>query len=372
MNILLKNAKVFTPDHPALEANVRVTGERISEVGRGLASREGEQVLDLAGFRLYPGFINAHVHAAFFTDEVFREFVRNGCTTLRDMAMMVEGDEAAVIGRMSSFRQDPGMPRMVFCGKFICTPSSYGSLHPDGRRHVSVEVSTPQEAEEVVNRYADLGCRGVKTALDDGSLLGLKNSLPPDEFFEAIFSAAKSRGLFVSAHITRSGNLEHFLEMGDEEVAHIPIDEMPKALIQMLKDRDLCVCTTLTMYEMLEKTTGQKLLEIALKNAGILSRAGVRLAVGNDMMEDNGFFEHGIPVREMQLLAEAGLPVNEIIRDATYEAARTCWIDDETGSIEAGKSADLIAVRGEPDKTFSCFNDIPLVINRGSLIVDRI
>lgn len=374
MSILLKNGTVFTDNDPAVKADVRVNGNKIVLVAPVIDAANDDQVIDMTGYTIYPGFISTHIHTVHgdtpFSNELFNEFLKNGVTTIRDMGMTTDGPADIPKAKIDALTSSD-FPRILTCGKFICTPHSYGSVNPEGI-HIGEVANSPEEAAQIVNHFADIGCQGIKTALDTGAALGMNCELPSDEFFEAIFKAAKKRGLWVSAHITSSTLLARFLKYGDFEIAHVPSDPMSDELIDEIKSRNLCVCTTLTVYEAVGRMSGQPLLDHASANTAKLYKAGVRLAAGNDMMADNGVFEHGIPIRELQLMKAAGMSVNDVIRSATSIAAQTCWIADQTGSIEAGKSADIIAIKGAADDNFECFRHMSLIINRGDIIVNEI
>ena len=78
---------------------------------------------------------------------------------------------------------------------------------------------------------------------------------------------------------------------------------------------------------------------------------GGRVATGSD----SGFiFQlYGFAyIREMEMLREAGFHPLEIIRSATLNGAEALGIDDQTGSIEIGKSADFVIVEENPLKNF--------------------
>jgi imidazolonepropionase-like amidohydrolase len=73
---------------------------------------------------------------------------------------------------------------------------------------------------------------------------------------------------------------------------------------------------------------------------------------------------HG-SLREVELLVEAGLTPIQAIQVASYNGARLLGADKETGSIEAGKAADLVIVAGDPSKTISDLRNIETVFKDG-------
>ncbi|HEY2273304.1 MAG TPA: amidohydrolase family protein, partial [Jatrophihabitantaceae bacterium] len=71
--------------------------------------------------------------------------------------------------------------------------------------------------------------------------------------------------------------------------------------------------------------------------------AGVRVA----MVTDTGVTPHGQNLRELVLMADAGMSPSAVLQATTLEAARLMRLDDELGSLEVGKRADVVAVAGD-------------------------
>jgi len=84
--------------------------------------------------------------------------------------------------------------------------------------------------------------------------------------------------------------------------------------------------------------SAEALLEMILR----LYHAGVPLVAGTDALA--GFTLH----RELELYQQAGIPSEAVLRIATLESARVVGAEEETGSIELGKAADLILLRSDP------------------------
>ncbi|MCY4013605.1 MAG: amidohydrolase family protein [Gammaproteobacteria bacterium] len=98
--------------------------------------------------------------------------------------------------------------------------------------------------------------------------------------------------------------------------------------------------------------------------------AGVPIAMGTDSggwpHMPNMF--HGVTaLREMELMAEAGMTPAEVLRAATVTPARMMGIEDLAGTVEVGKRADLIVVRGDPLANISAFRELEWVIKDGEL-----
>jgi imidazolonepropionase-like amidohydrolase len=95
---------------------------------------------------------------------------------------------------------------------------------------------------------------------------------------------------------------------------------------------------------------------------GLFSR-GVQIISGTDAGINN--CPHDAFGAGLEALALAGLPARDVLAAATERAAQALGIDDRTGSLEPGKDADLIAVRGNPLADLSALRRVELVVTRG-------
>jgi imidazolonepropionase-like amidohydrolase len=80
---------------------------------------------------------------------------------------------------------------------------------------------------------------------------------------------------------------------------------------------------------------------------------------------DAAVFPHGQNAREFQYMVEAGMPPMEAIQAATMVPARFLKIDDRLGSVETGKTADLIAVPGDPLADITLLQRVSFVMKEG-------
>ncbi|MHA7872423.1 MAG: amidohydrolase family protein, partial [Hyphococcus sp.] len=101
---------------------------------------------------------------------------------------------------------------------------------------------------------------------------------------------------------------------------------------------------------------------IAQQNMRQVHDAGGVLALGTD--QSNGAAVH----REMELLADAGIPPLEIITVATLNGAVFLGEEKELGSIEAGKAADMVLLNADPSVDINNAKEIYAVIKNGNLI----
>jgi imidazolonepropionase-like amidohydrolase len=73
-------------------------------------------------------------------------------------------------------------------------------------------------------------------------------------------------------------------------------------------------------------------------------------------------------VRELELLVDAGLSPLEAIKAATANSARLCDLQDRTGTLREGLAADLILVKGKPDKNIADLRNLVLVAKDGRVL----
>jgi len=104
----------------------------------------------------------------------------------------------------------------------------------------------------------------------------------------------------------------------------------------------------------------------ALAFAGVKGAiaAGVQVAMGTDAI----VIPHGDNARELAALVEVGLTPAQAIRAATSDAARVLGDKLAVGSLEAGKLADIIAVRGDPLADVGAVRDIAFVMKGGAVV----
>jgi imidazolonepropionase-like amidohydrolase len=106
-----------------------------------------------------------------------------------------------------------------------------------------------------------------------------------------------------------------------------------------------------------------------MANVKRMVEAGIPVAAGTDAPYPGDYYGEGLH-RELELLVEAGLTPLQAITAATANAARFIGPDAEWGTIEPGKIADLLLVRGNPAERIGDTKNVVTVI-QGGVIVDR-
>ena len=258
-------------------------------------------------------------------------------------------------------------------------------------------VRDAEEAVTQVNRAADMGASMIKVYF----------RLPPSIIKEVCIAAHK-RGIPVSAHLETTEAMEA-INAGLDGIEHvtsfgltlIPKREgekfrqavlannnarkdgryevwskidihgtMADSLVKFLVKKKTFVDPTLGAFEY-RKKQGNDSADIKLQRfnnmkgfTGVLKKGGVRIVLGSHSMIQ--YAEKGWAYqREMELFSESGLSNAAIIVACTMENAKFFRIDDRLGSIEKGKIADLVLVKGNPLDNISDARNIQKVMLNG-------
>lgn len=126
------------------------------------------------------------------------------------------------------------------------------------------------------------------------------------------------------------------------------------------------------MPPMMDMVSGEEQEAIAIDNVARFFQKGGLVAVGTDAMRmETRPQAVAMPLKEMQLLYKAMGSVREVVKAATINAARVCHLDRDLGTIEAGKKANIIAIRDPLDESFQALGHVEFVMNQGVVIKDR-
>jgi imidazolonepropionase-like amidohydrolase len=392
--ILLKPARVFDGSEAKPHEGwvVLVRGERIEAAGSvdEVKVPGDARVIDLPGATLLPGLIDAHTHVllhpyneASWDDQVLKEalalrvcratnHLRNtllsGFTTIRDLG--TEGAGYADVGLKEAVEQGIVTgPRVLVVTRAIVASGTYAP------RAFAPEVRVPQGAEEgdgetlrrVVRDQIRRGADWIKVYADTG--IPGKGSMPSfsEQELKLIVDTARSAGCPVSAHAMSKEGMRRAALAGVETIEHG--DEGDAEVFRLMANRHVALCPTLAASEAVSKYRGWqpgttpepprlRSHRAAFKAA---LEAGVTIANGSDA----GVFPHGEGARELELLADFGMPPSQVLRSATSVAAKVLHLGDKVGSVQPGLLADLIAVEGDPTLDVAALRKVRLVMKGG-------
>lgn len=384
---LLKSAWLFDGCHdaPVLEGAVLVDGNQIADVGP-LASLDvppETEVIDCPGLMLMPGLIDAHNHLSLdaslpdylerMADPVAALALRAarcmaadlsaGVTTVRCMGdkefLDFECRRAVESGYLKG-------PRIVTAGKGLRSSAGHG--------FVGCPFDGPDQIRTAIRDNLRAGADLIKFYVT-GTLQG--SGAIPCFYSQAeialIAEEARRAGRPSAVHCIGGQGFTWCLQEGVNAIEHgfFMTDREIEALLG--SETWLVITPGFYMSEARIRNLPKPLIEPHLNAQKKATQcmaaaiaAGVQFAVGTDGVHGSG----GL-AREIEYLTELGATVPQALKAATRNAAALCGIESVTGTLEAGKTADLIGVRGNPFEDIGALSQVDLVMTGGILYENR-
>lgn len=340
---------------------------------------EGGETVDWSSHVVIPGMIDAHDHLSIdlgdeeaqskesTTTHVLRS-VRNakrilnaGITTVRDVGAR---DYIDVDLRDAIARGELEGPRLVVSGQFITRTGGHAWYFGD-------EVDGPDEVRKAVRKQAKHRVDLIKMMVTGG--MGTPNSDPTTPGFSkaeiaAGIEEAHALGYKVAAHIHGGPAGRWAIESGLDTLEH-GIYCTEDDLRAMVDHGTYLVVTYGLIDEALRAPHVPDFFKAKAQNAkasydSVLRKAvdlGVKIAVGGDTY-------HADMPDELRALVKAGMTPLEAIQAATRNGAEACGILSETGTIEVGKDADLVALGADPRDDIGAVGDVRGVMKQGSIV----
>lgn len=345
-----------TGNEPIHDAVMLIQGDRILEAGaqEDVTIPSGTQVFDVNGGAILPGFINAHVHKAYDKDRL-QAWAQGGVTTVRDEAVIGDQTLIEALAIREQVTGDAQYARLISAGEMISALDGYGSLY----------VASAEEARQKVDYELNLGVDLIKIAMEDG--YDGTSDLPnlTSEALNGIVQTAHEQGKLVSGHITRARYMEILVEAGVDDIAHLPCDLASVSVYKKMVEKGIYVTPTFSVYRNYDAP-----VNIVVENLRRFNRLGGKIALGSDYAGGPGEFELGIPMYEIEKMAEAGMTPMQIIVASTLNAAVVCGMEREIGTLQPGKIADVLVLDGNPLEDIQALTHIKMVIHLGEVIRD--
>ncbi len=372
---------------PALgPSTVIVTDGRIIAIQPGATAPAGATVVDQRGRTVMPGMTDVHVHLTMNSGEPWYsgftrkysapyattmglthalEMARAGFTTVQDLG----GDTSAVIALRDAVAEGRfAGPRIRVSGAGLSMIGGHGDpatgLPPElaaaiDTAHLNRSVCTGvQQCQEVVRKLASAGVDVIKIMATGGVLdpgaMGLEQHFTNDEM-KGIVDMAHSLHLKVAAHAHGARGIEAATNAGVDSIEHgTLIDE---AGVKAMKAHGTYYSATLMAFSGVNGLlgTGKLTPEMESKARIILARwgnglnlayrGGVKIALGTD----SAVAPHARAGEELGLMvSKGGMTPRDALIAATKGGPDLMGLSAETGTLDPGKSADLIAVDGDP------------------------
>lgn len=381
-----------------VERTVVVQGGRVVAVRAGYVADVGGSVIDLRDSFVLPGLIDSHVHilheagpgsslarvtkstSALAIDgaEYALRTLRAGFTTIAD----VGDDNDAIFALRDGIAAGkvPG-PRIVASGSIITPDGGHADVH-GYRTEVLRLLANPaacsgaDDCRRAVRRQVQAGADFIKIAATGGVLSNTATGLDQqfsDAELAAIVETAHSLGRRVTAHAHAVHGINAALRAGVDSIEHGTY--LDAESIALFKARGAYLVPTLLAGDYVPKQAARpdswfspamraKIKEAAPHSQLMAHRArdgGIKMALGTDC----GVIPHGMNAQELELMVKGGFTPLQAIVAATVSAADHLALSGEVGTLAAGKSADLIAVYGDPTRQVTELENARFVMKQG-------
>jgi imidazolonepropionase-like amidohydrolase len=314
----------------------------------------GAQVIDLSAYTVLPGLIDAHVHLIIggpLRDNAMAA-LQAGFTTLVDHG--ARGDRPL---RLRDSINSGGVtgPRILAAGLWVGRKN--GVCEFSGIGIDSSAVAFRERVRQNVKSGADVAKLCVSGWPADAYSNPRAHEVDSEILREAVTEAHGAHRLAV-AHAISAGSVEAAIRAGVDGLAHTPI--LDDSTVEHLRARGAFVVSTLASLAPDTSAASRALLRTMEQ----LHRRGVRVVFGTD----GGVLPHGRNAEEFPALARAGLAPMDALRAATINAAQAFRLGDSVGTVGIGKSADIIAVDGDPLADPSAYGRVRFVMVRGKVV----
>ncbi|MCR5809711.1 MAG: amidohydrolase [Clostridiales bacterium] len=373
--IILKNAKLITMDEKQereFTGDVVIDGTKIVEVGRGL-SRDGAEEIDLTGYTVTPGIIDAHCHIGMFEDGMGvegddgNEMSDPSTPEMRAIDAINPFDRCfveAMEGGVTTCVTGPGSANVV--GGAFAAIKTHGRdvedmllRYPVGmkaafgenpkrvyqsRKSIFTRMQTAAILRKTLTKAIEYE-KKLKNAGDDASKLPER-----DLAMEAMLPVIR-RELPLKIHAHRADDILTALRIAKEFNLRITLDHCTEGYLitDLLKEGIKETGAGVIIGPLLSDRSKIELRNLTFKAAKTLYDNGIEFA----MMTDHPVIpEQYLPICA-GLAAREGLPEHEALRSITINAARITGLDDRIGSIEKGKDADIAVFNGDPLQTLT-------------------
>ena len=383
---------------------ILVDGEKITAIADQGQDISGYEKIDLGGKYIMPGLINMHIHLPatgkpkkketdtkklvriVTSNNLLRKVLKKVCegsvitqlnsgvTTVRTVGGVENAD--------SSIRDDVNSgklmgPRILAANMAVSVPDGHmaGSL-----AYIAESAEQARDyVSEIIKDNPDLIKLMITGGVLDAKVKGEPGELKmPPEYVKAACDEAHKHGLIVAAHVESPEGVRVALENGVDTIEHGA--KADDEIISLFKERHAALITTLSpalpfaLFDRsvshateLSQYNGKIVFEGIIDCAEKCLENGIPVGLGTDT--GCPFITHYDMWRELVYFHKyCGVSNQFALYTATRRNAEIAHIDDITGTVEAGKCADLIVTDGNPLEDLTTLRNVRMVMARGNLI----
>ncbi|HIN35985.1 MAG TPA: amidohydrolase family protein [Dehalococcoidia bacterium] len=388
MDLVIRNVKLIdgTGASAISEVSVEVTGSAISWIGSE-SSRPKRTVhqedINGQGLTLIPGMIDCHEHftgdggtdvmdrllndtAEEFTLKAVgncRRSLMSGVTTARDVGarfgvninIAKQTAAGAVFG-----------PRIIASGEWFQYPGTW----PAG---LTRTTETPEELllgiQDMIQRGAGLIKVGATGFRPDGAQFPSMSR----EALDAAVRAAHDAGLKIAAHCHGFEGTLLAVEAGIDSIEHGTYVDEPT--VRLMAEKGTYMVPTMSTWDARERLAIQAGLskdqmadvydrkENSIASFKRALQAGVIIATGTDAGGSPA--RHGFVAREIELMVDNGMTPQAALEASTRVASELLGVQEQVGTIEVGKQADMVLIDGDPHSDIGALKNIWAVFQGG-------
>lgn len=363
--LLIKNGTVHTMcSESTIQADILIKEKKIAEIGPNLSCDDKSgQIINARGLHVYPGFIDAHSHIGISEEKVgtdgddCNESTNPVTPSLRAIDAINPMDSAfhnAISAGITAVLTGPGSSNPIG-GQFAC-------IKTDGRR-IDVMLMKEPAAMKVAfgeNPKKTYGTNGDMPVTRMGTAYLIRHELlKARDYYNMKLSAGKDGGFSIDynyesylplfskemplkAHVHRLDDIFTAIRIAQEFKLNLTLDHCTEG--HLAADMIASSGYPAIVGPSLSSRNKQEIENEDFKTAGILHKAGVRVAITTDH-----------PVSRIQYLplcagiaAKEGLGKYQALRAITIDAAIIAQAADRVGSLEVGKDADMALFEGDP------------------------
>jgi imidazolonepropionase-like amidohydrolase len=402
--IVLKAAYLFDSKSGQLTNGgaVLVEGDKIKALGAQAAAPANAKVIDLGDATLLPGFIDSHTH---ITDEGHNDFYKGfhasmyrfaaeqsfyagvyakrtldaGFTTVRNVGAGEYVDVGLRNAINTGITVGPTILTAVYSVGSTGGHCDQGPFPPDRiepRGIIQGVCNGADECRAAVRYQLKFGADVIKICSSGGVLSEADPvdvpQLTPDEL-NAIMSEAHSWKRKVAAHAHGDLAARQAVEAGVDSIEHGSF--LSDETLKLMKAKGTYLVPTRLAVYWVNQVADKFPPAIAAKARATLHehermfRSALKMGVPIAFGTDSGVSPHGMNAKEFKLLVDIGMQPSQALLSGTRESAKLLGIIDQVGTLEAGKIADIVAVKGNVLNDITATEKPVFVMKHGQVVV---